>query len=107
MTLPARPENLGVVREALTGVAEGVGISDVALGDIKMAVTEACTNVILHAYDGQGSMEVEIEPEPGHLTIVVRDEGEGFKPRTVEETDRSTQRLGLPLIAALSDEFSV
>src|SRR5262249_46354426 len=43
MKLPARPENLGLVREALEGVAEGLGITEGLLGDVKMAVTEACT----------------------------------------------------------------
>ena len=107
LTLPARPENLAVIRQAIAGVAEGKSIDEQTAGDMKMAVTEACTNVILHAYERPDFVQVDIEPETDEVRIVVRDRGVGFKPDAAAEPDRPTQRLGLPLIAALTDRFEV
>lgn len=106
LTLPARPENLAVVRQAVAGVAEGRSIDEQVAGDMKMAVTEACTNVILHA-DSPDFVEVEIEPTDRDVRIVVRDRGVGFHPDAAADPGRPTQRLGLPLIAALTDRFEV
>lgn len=106
LTLPARPENLAVVRQAIAGIAEGRAIDEQTAGDMKMAVTEACTNVILHAYSEADFVQIDIEPERDLVRIVVRDRGVGFHPSTTRP-DRPTQRLGLPLIAALTDKFEV
>ena len=49
---------------------------------MKMAVTEACTNVVVHAYDADsGMLEVEMRAGEEGLTIVVRDHGSGIQPR--------------------------
>jgi anti-sigma regulatory factor (Ser/Thr protein kinase) len=106
LSLPAQPVNVAVVRQALTGLAESLEISAAVLADINMAVTEACTNVILHAYpEGNGRVEVDVVPNGRHVDVIVRDSGAGFKPRPVQR--ESSWRLGLPLIAALSDGLEV
>src|SRR3954466_5691925 len=51
LELPARPEGVGVVRQALVGVADGLALDGAVLSDAKMAVTEACTNAVVHAHD--------------------------------------------------------
>jgi anti-sigma regulatory factor (Ser/Thr protein kinase) len=106
LALPARPENLGVIRQALTGLADASSINGELLGDMKMAVTEACTNVILHAYEEPGSVDVEIISVPESITIVVRDFGIGFLPRPTSP-NQASRRLGLPLMAALTDRFEI
>ena len=50
LRLPARPENVAVVRQALTGLGDAYDLDPDLLGDVKTAVTEACNNVVLHAY---------------------------------------------------------
>ncbi len=103
--LPARTENVAVVRHALAGLAESLGMEDERIGDLKTVVTEACMNVVVHAYEGEGPLEVEARPDEGGLTVVVRDYGGGIRPRA--DIDRPSLKLGLPLIAALSHSFEI
>jgi anti-sigma regulatory factor (Ser/Thr protein kinase) len=106
LSLPAQPVNVAVIRQAMTGVAESLEISAAVLADINMAVTEACTNVILHAYpDGEGRVEVDVFPNGRQVDVIVRDNGAGFMPRPMRKD--TSWRLGLPLIAALSDGLEV
>ena len=61
LTMPARAEGVGVVRQALAGMADALAFDAAVVADMKMAVTEACTNVVVHAYDGEeGTLEVEM-----------------------------------------------
>jgi serine/threonine-protein kinase RsbW len=106
LSMPARPEGVGVVRQALAGVADALDVDAALLADMKMAVTEACTNVVVHAYEDEGPLEVSMLAGVEGLTIVVRDEGAGIKPRA-GRADAQALGLGLPLIAALSDTFEV
>ena len=63
MSLPARAENVAVVRHALAGLAEEIGMDEAGIADLKTVVTEACMNVVVHAYEGEpGPLEVEAEP---------------------------------------------
>jgi anti-sigma regulatory factor (Ser/Thr protein kinase) len=105
MSLPAKAENVAVVRHALAGLAEEIGMDEAGIADLKTVVTEACMNVVVHAYEGEpGPLEVEAEPQPDGLTVTVRDSGVGIRPRP--EAEPSSLRLGLSLIAALSSRFS-
>ena len=106
LSMPARAEGVGVVRQALTGVADALDFDASVLADMKMAVTEACTNVVVHAYEGDGTLEVEMLTGEDGLTIVVRDHGAGIQPRPAR-TSAPALGLGLPLIAALSDAFEL
>jgi serine/threonine-protein kinase RsbW len=107
MHLPARAENVAVVRHALAGLAERLGMDEASLADLKTVVTEACMNVVVHAYpDGEtGPLEVEAESEAGGLTVVVRDHGGGIHPRP--DVEWPSLRIGLTLIAALSSSFEI
>jgi serine/threonine-protein kinase RsbW len=107
MSLPARAENVAVVRHALAGLAEQIGMDEAATADLKTVVTEACMNVVVHAYpEGEvGLLEVEAVPDEGGLTVAVRDHGRGISPRP--GVDRPSLRIGLALIAALSSSFEI
>ena len=107
LTMPARAEGVGVVRQALAGMADALAFDAAVVADMKMAVTEACTNVVVHAYDGEeGTLEVEMLADDASLTIVVRDWGSGIQPRPARR-EAPALGLGLPLIAALSDSFEL
>ena len=106
LTLPATAENVIVVRQAIAGVAEALGLGPSRIADLKTVVTEACNNVVLHAYEGDpGPLQVTAEPGDDQLIVEVADQGQGFRPRA-SEGDASLG-LGLPLIAALSDSFEI
>jgi anti-sigma regulatory factor (Ser/Thr protein kinase) len=106
MVLPAKAENVAVVRHALAGLAEELGMDELRVADLKTVVTEACMNVVVHAYRGRpGPLNVKAVPDEDSLTVTVRDEGAGFRPQA--DIDRDSLRLGLSLIAALSDSFSI
>ena len=75
---------------------------------MKMAVSEACTNVVVHAYDDvEGVLEVDMQADDRGLTIRVRDYGSGIHPHQQRARDVPALGLGLPLIAALSDSFEL
>jgi anti-sigma regulatory factor (Ser/Thr protein kinase) len=104
LTLPARAENVAVVRHALGGLGEALALDAQTMSDVKLAVTEACTNVVVHAYgDGDGPMEVAVSLEGGVLRVTVRDEGIGIVPRA----DSPGLGLGLPLIATLTESLEL
>jgi serine/threonine-protein kinase RsbW len=106
LMLPARAENVAVVRHAIGGLGDAVpAIDGQRLSDIKLAVTEACTNVVVHAYDDvEGPMHVEASLEGDQeLVVIVRDEGRGIAPRT----DSPGLGLGLPLIASLAESLEL
>jgi serine/threonine-protein kinase RsbW len=107
MSLPARAENVAVVRHALAGLADRIGMDEAGVADLKTVVTEACMNVVVHAYpEGEpGLLTVEAEPEVDGLTVVVRDFGSGIRPQP--DVERPSLRIGLTLIAALSNSFEI
>jgi serine/threonine-protein kinase RsbW len=103
LRLSNRAENVLLVRQALTGLAETVGLDAVAHNDVSTAVTEACNNVILHAYGGgEGPLDVELTSTPAGLDVVVRDHGSGIRPG-VKAAEQVSDGIGLPVIQALSD----
>jgi anti-sigma regulatory factor (Ser/Thr protein kinase) len=108
LRLPARPENVAVVRQALTGLGDAYDLDPDLLGDVKTAVTEACNNVVLHAYeeDEEGSMEIDADSDGIGARVLVRDFGSGIQPRSIAVEER-TLGLGLPLIATLSRSFNI
>ena len=106
--LPAEPGSLALVRHVLAGVAAAVGVWDRVLDDLKVAVTEACTNVVLHAYEDEeerGPMLVEFWHRASRLVVRVSDEGAGMAPRL--ERRAPGLGLGLKLIAALAVEMRI
>lgn len=106
LALPARAENVIVVRQAIAGIAESAGLEPGRVADLKTVVTEACNNVVVHAYqDESGPMEVEAAIGESELEVTVRDRGEGFQPSAADAG--ASLGLGLPLVASLSDRFTI
>jgi serine/threonine-protein kinase RsbW len=105
IALPARAENIAIVRHAFGALGDAYALDAQTLSDIRLAVTEACTNVVVHAYpDGrEGPMEVLATLLGDELTVVVRDEGTGIGPRA----DSPGLGLGLPLIASLTENVQL
>ena len=105
LKLPARAENVAVVRHAFGGFAEALSVDEQTLADIKLAITEACTNVVIHAYDDGniGALEVDASIDDRRLTVVIRDRGRGIVPRP----DSPGLGLGLPLIATLAESLEL
>jgi serine/threonine-protein kinase RsbW len=102
LNLSNRPENVLLVRQVLTGVAEAIDLDGSDLNDIRTAVTEACNNVVLHAYEGEeGPLEIEVYAAPSALVVVVRDRGTGIQPRA-RAAEETTLGIGLPVIQALA-----
>ncbi len=105
LALAARAENIAIVRHALGGLGEAFAVPEQKLSDIRLAVTEACANVVVHAYpDGhEGPMEVVASMHDNSLTVLVRDWGRGIRPRP----DSPGLGLGLSLIAALAEQVQL
>jgi serine/threonine-protein kinase RsbW len=105
LALAARAENIAIVRHALGGFGEAFDVPESKLSDIRLAVTEACANVVVHAYpDGhEGPMEVVASMDDEALTVLVRDWGRGIRPRP----DSPGLGLGLSLIAALAEKVQL
>ena len=105
LTLPARPENVSVIRHVLGAFAEALRLPDDLVEDLRLAVTEACTNVVRHAYPPEqpGPVEISIVPSEDQVSVVVADFGRGIG----SSSDTTGPGLGLPLIAAISDEVEL
>ncbi len=105
LSLPARAENVAVVRHVLGGVGDALALGAEALSDVKLAVSEACANVVVHAYDGadSGVLAIELTTAPGQIEVVVRDHGRGLAPRA----DSPGLGVGLPLIASLTTSLEL
>src|SRR5918996_6460355 len=79
LTIPARPEYISLCRLALTGLSHVRELSDETLADLKLALTEACSNSVRHAYpEGEGVVEVSYALGSDRIVIEVCDNGEGF-----------------------------
>jgi serine/threonine-protein kinase RsbW/stage II sporulation protein AB (anti-sigma F factor) len=98
----ATPEQIAFLRSELSDYAQRVGIAAGRLGDIRLAVSEAATNAVLHAYRGREPGQIRVDArvlDDGRLRIVVEDDGFGPLPRP----DSPGLGLGLPTIASVAD----
>jgi serine/threonine-protein kinase RsbW len=100
---PAVPESVSVARHAVTGFLHDVHMGDPPLSDVRLAVSEAVTNAVHHAYvEGDpGEVRVRVELSDDELEVVVEDDGGGMRPRP----DSPGLGLGLPLIATVAERF--
>jgi serine/threonine-protein kinase RsbW len=96
-------ENVVLVRAALAGLAEAIGLQGSDLIDIQTAATEACNNVVQHAYRGEaGPLEIELRLAPGKLDLLVRDRGCGMTTPAEGANGHEEAGIGLPVIQALA-----
>lgn len=112
-TFPGHYENLVRIRSFFAEAAEKAGLDSSSVYAVKLAVDEACTNIIEHAYGGDdhGKIQCSYEILEDGLGIVLRDWGESFDPSTVPEPDYNVplenvkpRGAGLLLIKKLMDE---
>ena len=102
LELDSRPECLTLVRSMLAGLAEPLELNAELLVDLKTAVSEACSNVVLHAYrDAPGPLVVQLNVVDGDIVVTVRDRGSGI--RCVASPSEDRMGVGLAVISALAD----
>lgn len=118
LTIPSSTEYLGVVRLLISGVAERMNFDVDAIEDIKIAISEACTNSVLHAYDEDisNTLNLKVIRKENELEVVVKDFGKGFDLAILEENklDEKIQEgvlsglgLGFTFIKSLMDEVDI
>lgn len=112
LTIPARAEYITLCRLALTGIARVSELSDEVLADLKLALTEAASNSVRHAYAGNdhpGVVEILYELRPDRLVIEVTDEGAGFDPAEAKgpPEELSEGGLGIAIIRAIADQVEI
>jgi serine/threonine-protein kinase RsbW len=112
LSIPAKAEYITLGRLALTAIARVRPVSAETLSDLKLALTEACTNSVRHAYrEGRsGTVEIVYQIEPDRLVVEVTDEGAGFQPdegRRGRNGDLSEGGLGIAIIRAVADEVEI
>jgi anti-sigma regulatory factor (Ser/Thr protein kinase) len=100
---PARPDSVPAARHAVLRFVREVAADDPPLDDIGLAVSEAVTNAVNHAYLDRdpGDVRVHVRLEDAELELTVEDDGRGTLPRP----DSPGLGLGLPLIATVADRF--
>ena len=105
LELDSSPETLTLVRGVLGGLAEGLALDPELLDDIKTAVSEACNNVVMHAYGGaSGPLQVALYVGSEEIEVVVRDRGQGIHVLT--PSDDRLQGVGIPIMRALAEKTS-
>jgi serine/threonine-protein kinase RsbW len=110
LTIPAKAEYITLCRLALAGLSTLRELPDETLADLKLALTEACSNSVRHAYEnGGGIVEVVYELHPDRVVIEVADDGRGFVPRegARDGEELSESGLGIAIIRALADELEL
>lgn len=113
LNIPSRTDNLEIIRDFIIGIARKFGFNDDGIGEIELAVDEACANVIKHAYnyDENKKIDITVETNSSKLTITISDQGRGFDPNKLESPEQRLQKharggLGIALIKKVMDEVS-
>jgi anti-sigma regulatory factor (Ser/Thr protein kinase) len=108
LKLTAEPQNVRRARDEVASRAESLGLPPAGVDDLKTIVSEACANVVRHAYpEGADDrpMEVEMDKEENELSLAIRDRGTGIRPPTGIRP--SSLRLGFILIGSLADSMEL
>lgn len=104
LKLAAEPQNVRQARDEAATYAEGLGLTSPGVEDLKTIISEACSNIVRHAYPEDAEerpMEVEMKKADGELMVTVRDSGTGIRPPTGARP--SSLRLGFILMGSLAD----
>jgi serine/threonine-protein kinase RsbW len=110
LTIPAKAEYITLGRLALTGLSRLRELPQETVADLKLALTEACSNSVRHAYPrGTGTVEIVYELQPDRLVIVVADDGEGFDPVSHKAggDELAEGGLGIAIIRSVADELEI
>jgi serine/threonine-protein kinase RsbW len=110
LTIPAKAEYITLCRLALTGISRLRPLGEETLADLKLALTEACSNSVRHAYtSGEGHVEITYELHPDRLVVEVTDDGEGFDPSSARDADGDLTEggLGIAIIRSIADELEI
>lgn len=110
---PARFDQLNAIRDFVTQAAGDAGMDESGACAVEMAVDEACSNIVEHAYKGMetGDIECTCDCDDQVLTVILRDHGRSFNVTTVPSPDlssaledRKVGGLGVYLMRKLMDE---
>lgn len=107
MEVTSNPDYVSIIRLTVSGIANKIGFSLDDIEDIKVAVSEACTNAIKHSLDEK--FYVIFSLLENGLTVEIEDKGTGYDINAVTEPDLSNPKengLGLFIIKTLMDEVS-
>ena len=114
LTFPARAEYLLLARLTLSGLARELSIEEELLADLKLAVTEACGNVVRHAYPGdEGDVSLVVTIGDSRILLTVEDDGEGIHAPDSPDDEADglsgplESGMGMPIIRAIVDELAV
>jgi serine/threonine-protein kinase RsbW len=112
LRIPAKPEYIALGRLALTGLAQARGLDSDTIADLKLALTEAVSNSVRHAYGtpGEGQVEIRYELRGDRISVEVVDDGAGFDPEEAPSFDGdelSEGGLGIAIIRTITDEIEI
>ena len=112
LRIPAKAEYITLCRLALSGLAQLRDIGEDTMADLKLALTEAVSNSVRHAYgeNGDGHVDITYEIGPDRLGIQVVDDGAGFDPEeapAIDGDELSEGGLGIAIIRTIADEFEI
>ncbi len=111
LSIPAKAEYIALCRLALTGLAQVRAVEPEALADLKLALTEACSNSIRHAYEEgrAGVVDIRYELNGEKLAVEVADEGTGFDALAPDGREDALDEggLGIAIIRAVTDELAI
>jgi serine/threonine-protein kinase RsbW/stage II sporulation protein AB (anti-sigma F factor) len=101
----ATARSVGVVRNQMAALARDCGLDEQGVGDVRLAVSEAATNALIHAYheDSLRTIRVRVTMGDGELLIAIGDDGGGMQARS----DSPGLGLGLPVIASLANRLEI
>ena len=112
LRIPAKPEYITLSRLALSGLSRVRPLAEETLADLKLALTEACSNSVRHAYgeDG-GHVSISFELQDDRLIVEVVDDGAGFEPEAAgkngDGAELSEGGLGIEIIRSIADEVEI
>ena len=102
--IPGTPRAVGMLRRKLAAMAKDCGMDAEGIADVRLAVTEAATNAVMHAYrEAEGELTIAAAVQDGVLAIVITDSGPGL----VERHDSPGLGAGLSVIASVAERMKI
>lgn len=106
MSVPGTPEAVAEIRTVVCQFAQSCGFLENKVEAIKLAVSEAATNAVLHGYSdhpGEITVVAELEAGSGALRVVIADRGRGMLPHR----DSTGLGLGVPIMTTMADHIDI